>query len=280
LRWPGLNRLGYLESAGTISRYRRYHLCRRARILLDGIRFLCLDRAGQPAGGLPGDVVITVSDLPARAEPGEPGRDLPPEIMQVLCTALDGVGPGEFRTAVQITIDTGRRPEEIVSLPLDCLTRDRDGKAVLVYDNRKAGRERRRLPVSEDTAAVIIAQQAHVTARFPGTPAGELALLPTPLRNPAGRRPASLSWLDNRHREWADSLGPLTTRDGTPFDPARIVPYAYRHTYVICTALKARGTAQSWAGRIVPHKYLVLGETRTTGPGPGSFFFDALLGRT
>jgi len=53
---------------------------------------------------------------------------------------------------------------------------------------------------------------------------------------------------------------------------ARAHPHMLRHTYVICTALKARGTAQSWAGRIVPHKYLVLGETRATGPGPRSFF--------
>ncbi len=59
-----------------------------------------------------------------------------------------------------------------------------------------------------------------------------------------------------------------------------VTPHVLRHSAVICTALKARGTAQSWAGRIVPHKYLVLGETRTTGPGPGSFFFDALFGRT
>ncbi|MCW2933900.1 MAG: transposase [Actinomycetia bacterium] len=226
-----LNRLGYLESAGTLSRYQRAAVCRGARTVLDGIRLLGLDRAGQPAAGLPGDVVITLADIPARADPGEPGRDLPPEIMQALCTALDGMEPGGFRTAVQIAVDTGRRPEEIVCLPLDCLARDRDGKAVLVYDNRKAGRERRRLPVSEDTAAVVTAQQARVTARYPDTPPGELALLPSPLRNPSGRRPASVSWLENRHREWAGGLGPLATRDGTPFDPARLVPYAYRHTY-------------------------------------------------
>lgn len=226
-----LNRLGYLESAGAVSRRQRYHRCRRVRILLDGIRLLGLARPGQAAAGLPGDVVVTVADLPARAEPGEPGRDLPPEIIQALCAALDGMEPGEFKTAVQIAIDTGRRPEEIVCLPLDCLTRDRDGKAVLVYDNRKAARDRRRLPVGEDTAAVITAQQARVTARFPGTPAGELALLPTPLRNPSGRKPASVDWFENRHRARAGSLGTLATRDGTPFDPAKIVPYAYRHTY-------------------------------------------------
>ena len=37
--------------------------------------------------------------------------------------------------------------------------------------------------------------------------------------------------LEGRHREWADRLGPLRTRDGAEFNPAKIVPYAYRHTY-------------------------------------------------
>jgi integrase len=226
-----LNRLGYLESAGTISRYQRAAACRSVRTVLDGTRLLGLDRPGQPAAGLHGGVVVTLADIPDRADPGEPGRDLPPEIMQALTAALGDLDPGAFRAAVQIAIDTGRRPEEIVSLRLDCLTRDRDGKAVLVYDNRKAFRDRRRLPVGQDTAAVITAQQARVTARYPATPAGELALFPSPLRNPHGRRPSSVSWLENRHREWAASLGPLATRDGTPFSPARLVPYAYRHSY-------------------------------------------------
>jgi hypothetical protein len=44
-------------------------------------------------------------------------------------------------------IDTGRRPEEICELALDCVSRDGTGKAVLVYDNRKANRLQRRLPI-------------------------------------------------------------------------------------------------------------------------------------
>jgi hypothetical protein len=42
--------------------------------------------------------------------------------------------------------------------------------------------------------------------------------------------------LEDRHRDWVTGLGTLRTRDGTEFDKARAVPYAYRHTYVICTA--------------------------------------------
>ena len=46
-------------------------------------------------------------------------------------------------------------------------------------------------------------------------------------------------------------------------------PHMLRHTFVICTALAARGTAESDASQLVPHGYQVLGETRPKGPGPG-----------
>ncbi len=101
---------------------------------------------------------------------------------------------------------------------------------MLVYDNAKADRLARRLPINEATAMVITAQQARVRERFPDTPAGELKLLPSPRRNPDGRKPISIAMLGDRHREWADGLG-LSGRDGTEFDTSRIVSYAYRHSY-------------------------------------------------
>ena len=73
--------------------------------------------------------------------------------------------------------------------------------------------------------------QARVRARFPATPPGELKLLPAARRNPDGRRPMSISMLEDRHRNWVTGLGTLRTRDGTEFDKARAVPYAYRRTY-------------------------------------------------
>ena len=226
-----LNRLGFLESEERITRYHRNVICRGARAVLAGIRALGLTRPGQPAAGLPGDVVITAADIPAEAVRGEPGRDLPPEIMSVLCTSLDALQPAEVKAAIQIAIDTGRRPEDILGLALDCLASDKDGAPVLVYDNAKAHRLGRRLPVSKATAAVITGQQARVRARFPGTPASELKLLPAARSNPDGRRPMTIDMLEGRHRQWADQLGPLRTRDGAEFDAAKIVPYAYRHTY-------------------------------------------------
>ena len=44
----------------------------------------------------------------------------------ILCTNLDTLEPAEVRIATQIGIDTGRRPEDILSLRLDCLDRDKD----------------------------------------------------------------------------------------------------------------------------------------------------------
>src|SRR5258707_7947207 len=41
----------------------------------------------------------------------------------------------------------------------------------------------------------------------------------------------SISMLEARPRDWVTGLGTLRTRDGTEFDKARAVPYAYRHTY-------------------------------------------------
>src|ERR1700682_349041 len=92
---------------------------------------------------------------------------LPAEIMNIVCANLDALEPAEVRVATQIGIDTGRRPEDILNLTLGCLDRDKDGGDVLVYDNIKANRLRRRLPISKTTAAVITAQQAPGPAAFP-----------------------------------------------------------------------------------------------------------------
>ena len=151
--------------------------------------------------------------------------------MAVLCANLDTLEPVEVRVATQIGIDTGRRPEDILSLQLDCLARDKDGGDVLVYDNVKANRLGRRLPIGKATAAVIISQQQRVQQRFPDTPPAKLKLLPTAYRNPDGHKAISKNTLQARHRDWVAGLPALRARDEVPFDITKCVPYAYRHTY-------------------------------------------------
>ncbi len=101
---------------------------------------------------------------------------------------------------------------------------------MLIYDNHKANRLGRRLPVPEATARSIRAQQ-RVRDRFPGTPAGELKLLPTGWANRDGRRPMTVPALSAAHRDWVTSLPPLLLPDGAEYDKDRVIPYAYRHTY-------------------------------------------------
>ena len=158
--------------------------------------------------------------------------------MRQLCDGLPKVAEittcTEVRVAIELLMDTGRRPEEACDLPWDCLERDKDGKYVLVYDNLKCQRRRRELPITDATARLITGQQQRVRGRYPRTPVAELKLLPAPKMNPRGTKPLRTATLNENHRAWADALPPLMTRHGstlTEFDKASVFPYAYRHTY-------------------------------------------------
>lgn len=226
-----LHRLAYLESVGQISGDARIRACREVRAVLTRTRGMGLTRSGGIAASLGDDFVLGLADIPLKPEPAEPHRDLPPDIMRQLCTHLDQLTSPVTRTAVELAIDTGRRPEEICDLDFDCLARDEDGLPVLVYDNHKANRPGRRLPISEHTAALITAQQHRVRDRYPSTPVGELKLLPTDRRNPDGRRAITGFSLAFAHRTWVDRLPVLRTTDGVEYDKTKIVLYAYRHSY-------------------------------------------------
>lgn len=224
-----LHRLAYLESVGQITGDARIRACREVRVVLTRARAMGLTRPGSVAAGLGEDFAIHLADIPVKPERGQAGRDLPPEIMQQICAHLDELRTTEMRTAVELAIDTGCRPEEIAALAFDCLARDEDGSAVLVYDNHKANRLQRRLPISETTAKVIVAQQQRVRARFPHTPVAELKLLPTDRRNPDGRKAITAFTFGFHHRTWVNRMPVLTTNDGIEYDTGRIVLYAYRH---------------------------------------------------
>ncbi|MDP4510365.1 tyrosine-type recombinase/integrase [Nonomuraea turcica] len=229
-----LNRLGYLESIGTLSSDQRLKICRAVRNMLVRMRAMGLTRPDEPLAGLPEDFIVLPHDIPAEPVRGEPGRDVPPEILQQLCDALPRIeetSVRETRVAVELMIDTGRRPDEICSLDWDCLHRDGEGRPLLIYDNDKEQRLRRELPIAEATAQLIIEQKEHVQRRFPRTPLSELKLFPSPVANPAGRKAISESSVSERHRAWVRSLPPLILSDGSTLDKSKVVPYSYRHSY-------------------------------------------------
>jgi integrase len=228
-----LNRLAYQQSDGRIGIDARIRLLQELKTLFARVRSQGLTRPGGPAAGLGDDFVFLRGDVPPVPE-REPGRDLPPEVMRQLCEQLPRLAEytsREVRVAVELAIDTGRRPEEICDLEYDCLRRDSDDQPVLIYNNRKENRLGRRLPVAAATATLVSEQQRRVRTRFPHTPPGELKLLPSPRYNPDGRRGIAVNTLSGRHRLWINSLPPLIRADGTEFDTATLVPYCYRHTY-------------------------------------------------
>ena len=252
-----LGRLGWLQATGAISALTRVLACREVRKLLAAARQLGATRPGGPAAGLSDQFTVHRDDTPEEPEHGEPGRDLPAEIMQQICAQLHTVAAPHIRTATEILIDTGRRPEDVVALPLDCLAADTDGAPVLVYDNHKANRLGRRLPIPAATAQAIRAQQQRVRERFPGIPASQLKLLPTGWANRDGRRPPTVSALSAAHRDWITSLPPLLLlADGTEYDKDRIIPYACRHTYAAAQRHADAGVPIDVLAELLDHRSL------------------------
>lgn len=229
-----LNRLGHLERTEAISADRRVRIVRHVRTVLRDARELGLTRAGGCAAGLPGQFSVRGDDVPTQPAFDGPGRALPNEVMNALNDALPLLEELSGRAAcvaVELLMDTGRRPDEVCQLPLDCLDTDADGKYVLIYTDYKENRLHRRLPIADSTGHVIRDQQAAVRAMFPHTDPGELVLLPKVTANPNGTKSLRARVLCNIHRTWVDQLPDFMLSDGGIFPTSAVVPYAYRHTY-------------------------------------------------
>ena len=230
-----LQRMAFLTGQERLSPDARVRITREVKHLLGRFRALGLTRPGGPAAGLGEDFALAAGEVPRQSADPEANRDLPVEIMRQLCEHLpvleDSISSREVRVAVELIIDTGRRPDEICTLAWDCVEHDPDGAPVLVYDNHKNARPGRRLPIGQATADLINGQKARVRARFPATAPAQLKLLPAAYANPDGRRAISENQLCERHRAWVAALPPLLRADGSEYDKTRVVPYAYRHTY-------------------------------------------------
>ncbi len=212
-----------------------------------------------PGRALPAHVVAQLDahlDLLA-AVPGllGPARASPPSVRSAN-------RPGHIAVlAYQLLKGTGRRVGEVASLHLECLDVDEHGKDVLVYDNHKAGRLGRRLPLADPALVTAIrAQQTWVTGRFPDTPADRLWLLPRPHKNVDGTHHLAgdqlLTWI----RTWVDRIprldaGPRDQHgEPVPFARAAIHPHAFRHTYA--QTLADQGVAPSVLRDLMDHRSL------------------------
>ena len=229
-----LNRLKHQESTGLISGYRRRKIAQHAALVLRECRAMGLARPDRPMAGLDPEFAFRRNDLPPVPTDDGPGRALPDSVLAALITALDRLQASagrDVRVAVQLLIDTGRRPAEICLLPWDCLDQDRDGKYALIYTDFKNNRVGRRLAISDAAAKLIIEHKQRVRDRFPDTALAGLVLLPRANRNPEGTQSISDDTLASAHRRWVDELEPLQRPDGTEFDKSAVFLYAYRHSY-------------------------------------------------
>jgi integrase len=147
------------------------------------------------------------------------------------------LGPQMQRLAYELLRDTGRRVSEITKPRLTCLWRDNDGSPWLIYDNTKASRLERRIPVFETLAASIEHLAGQVAALFPGTLPAEGFLFPAQLQNRLGRRPMPASTLRKWLQTWVAQIPGLTGQvfddDGElrAFPQLRVHPHAFRHAY-------------------------------------------------
>ncbi len=133
---------------------------------------------------------------------------------------------------------TGRRVGEVASLHLECLDTDEPGKPVLVYDNHKAMRFGRRLPIADAALVdVVRAQQAWVRDHFPDASTDELWLLPRPTRNRVGTAHLGAHQIAMWMRVWVKEIpaveagGVDASGEPVTFDRSHIHPHAFRHTY-------------------------------------------------
>jgi integrase len=226
-----------------------YSVTYRRGLLGSWRRLLSFARPAELMDHVPGSFALTAGHQikPEETNEDEIGRAIPEEWIAQLDKHLPLLGSTStyanggwsaedyaamYQTVYALLRDTGRRPNEIVGLPRNP-SEYRDGEPLLVWDNGKARRLRRRLPIDESTAEIIKIWEKRL-ATLPVPPACRGLLFPAPGgRNQARRghlapnqfRKMFVAWLavvpDPEHLP-ADSLG---------FSRDDIEPYGLRHAY-------------------------------------------------
>jgi integrase len=221
----------------------------RADLLSFFFKILDYGRAAGHLDGMSGGFARHSSHVVKRDEVDEDevGKALPESVIAQLDDSTDLLGEGithgrmtidqikaMSRTVYELLRDTGRRPYEIAALRKDCLEFT-GGDWMLIWDNRKARRNRRRLPITSETVeAVKRWLQVRETIDLPT--GSDPYLFPPAGENGQVRHLVSEQvW--NIIRTWADAIPVILSeeigRDGerVPFDRSLIFPYAFRHSY-------------------------------------------------
>lgn len=198
----------------------------------------------------------------------ESGKAIPESVIRQLDQQLHLLGEGipygamaaedvqaMFQTAYIVLRDTGRRPQEVARLVLDCSEKDGDDYQ-LIWDNRKSKRLRRRLPINQETVDAINTWKAR-RARLDLPPNSAGYLFPAITNNTAHHQMASSSisramraWVRSLERIDSETLGPVGTP--APFDRSLIYPYAFRHSY--CQRHADAGVPQDVLRDLMDHR--------------------------
>ena len=192
---------------------------------------------------LPAEAQLYPSDYPRRGEAPAP-RAIPEFVMhQLESTAnLDRISDPRIRLLVEILTRTGLRIGDATGLALDCLVRDPQGAVYLRYRNHKMRRDAV-VPIDDELAAMIEAQQARTQLQFPGTG----VLLPRASANPDGRVPIPTATFHRQLGSWLETCG-VTDELGRP---VHVTAHQFRHSYA--TRLINHDVPQEVVRRLLDH---------------------------
>lgn len=225
-----------------------YSITHRRALLGWWRRLISFGRSAGLMDAIPGAFTLT----PAHSIPSEEinedehGRAIPEAWITHLDLHLPLLGTVDFKgsdwstedyahmyqTIYGILRDTGRRTGEVVALDRECV--EYDGTIpVLIYDNFKARRRGRRLPVDPATAALIASWVKRLES-LPVPKACAKNLFPTPgARNRERRGHIGAGQFGKHFRRWVDAVPAPTNLppEAQTFAPADIEPYGLRHAY-------------------------------------------------
>ncbi|OKK24453.1 hypothetical protein AMK09_06525 [Streptomyces sp. CB02488] len=177
----------------------------------------------------------------------EIGKALPEPVISQLDSHLDLLGhdfiygllepedvKAMFQTAYTVLRDTGRRPWEVGNLSLNCIDSD-NGDYTLIWNNHKARRNRRRLPITAATAHAILRWRER--RLMLDVPSRSVNYLFPAITDGSGIPHLNSGNLARAIRAWADSIPVIHSEvldedsNPLPFDRLLIYPYAFRHSY-------------------------------------------------